>query len=108
MAPVPSEIGKMHHIGNVKISGEVLPPAMKHIRLWNYANPIKTKNPVPYALGVGHPDRQSRLLDSEKHLDRLDNSPNVVAAKPNLDSSRHLLLLLTIRIPVVMPWTMYV
>ena len=87
MAPVSSEIRKMHHIGNVKISGEILPTTMKRIRLRDYANPITPKNPVPYALGVRHPDRQTSLPDSEKHLDRLDNSANVVTAKPNLDSS---------------------
>lgn len=41
MPPVPAETGEVHHVGNVEISGKVLPAAMKRARLRDYPNPVK-------------------------------------------------------------------
>ena len=105
---MPSEARKVHNIGDMEISRERLPAPMQRIRLRYDADPVKAENPVPHTLGIGHPDRQSCLLDGKKHLDRFNYAAKVMTAESDHDSSRHFLLLLAICVPIVMSRSMHI
>jgi hypothetical protein len=105
---MPSKARKVHNIGNVEISRETLPSTMQCIRLWDDANPVKSKNPVSHTLNIGDPNRQPSLLDCKEHLYRLNYAANVMAAETDHDCSGHFLLLFAVCVPIIMAGAMYI